>query len=116
MIGFERRKYIRHQVKVPCIVQFSSGAVFDGITSDIGFDGALLDTVSFDENTHQISQGEEGHLYLKYHVGEVDNTAKFHCEVVHVSENGIGITLNFEALPIKDKEKLQFIIGSYINT
>ena len=113
MTKVERRKFVRKTIRIPCVVQFSSGTTVYGNTSDLSLDGATVEFTSMSGTTQKkIAPGEIGLLTLKFKNGAVADAILAQCQVMHMLANGIGLSVRFAELSKRELDLLGRMIAS----
>ena len=112
MSNIERRKHVRKPVRLACVVQFSSGITLYGNTRDISLGGVNVESAPMaGPETRLPSPGESGLLTLKFKKDQVADAILVQCQVVHVTPNGIGLTVRLSELSKREQQTLGQIIA-----
>ena len=113
MSNIERRTHIRKTVRLGCVVQFSSGITIYGNTRDISLGGVNIDASPMSgPDSRQPAPGESGLLTLKFRRDGVTDAILVQCRVVHVSANGIGLSVRLSELSKREQQTLGQIVAS----
>lgn len=113
MAEIERRKHVRKNVRLSCVVQFSSGITIYGNTKDLSLSGVTIDSTSMSgPGKKNPEQGEGGLLTLKFKRHNIVDAILVQCQVAHVTANGIGLSVRLSELSKKDQELLGQIVAT----
>ncbi len=113
MSSIERRKHVRKPVRLACVIQFSSGITIYGNTKDVSLGGVNVESAPMsDPESRQPSPGESGLLTLKFKRDQVADAILVQCQVVHVTPNGIGLSVRLSELSKREQQTLGQIIAS----
>ena len=113
MTKIERRKFVRKALRMPCVVQFSSGTTIYGNTHNISLDGVTIESTSMSNPAQtQIAMGEVGLLTLKFKNGAKADAILTQCQVMHLLANGVGLSVRFSELSNKELDLLGQMIAS----
>jgi len=113
MKKIERRKFVRKAIRMSCVVQFSSGITINGNTRDISLDGVNIDSTSMSgQGKKNPEPGEGGLLTLKFKRRNFVDAILVQCRAIHVTPNGIGLSVRLSELSKKDQDILGQIIAT----
>jgi len=113
MPDIEHRKFIRKNIHMSCVVQFPSGTTFHGHSKDLSLEGVTIQLASMPTGPKKTTAiGESGLLVMRFINGKVDDAIRVHCQLVHMTANGMGLSINFYEL----NKKEQAILGQIIAT
>ena len=113
MSDLERRKYERKPINIPATVRFPTGITIDGNTRDISLKGAVVDapdqSILHEEG---LAPGELGFITIKIKLESEMNSIKAPCEVKHLKDNGVGLSIDFLGLTEQELDLLENLLAS----
>ena len=108
----EHRKFIQKDIHMSCVVQFPSGITFYGHSKGLSLEGVTIELASMTVCKVKVNIGESGLLIMHYLYGKVHDSIRVHCQVTHMSANGMGLSIRFYEL----NKHEQAILGQIIAT
>ena len=108
----EHRKFIQKDIHMSCVVQFPSGNTFYGHSKGLSLEGVTIELASMPSGKMGVTIGESGLLIMHYLNGKADDSIRVHCQVAHMTANGMGLSIRFFELSKKE----QAILGQIIAT
>ena len=113
MPEIEHRKFVRKRIHLTCVVQFPSGVTFHGHSKDLSLEGITIELASIPSGPKKsVAIGESGLLIMRFINGKIDDAIRVHCQVVHMTANGMGLSIHFYEL----NKYEQAILGQIIAT
>ena len=108
----EHRKFIQKDIHMSCVVQFPSGITFYGHSKNLSLEGVTIELASMPIGNVSVDIGEGGLLIMHYLYGKVHDSIRVHCQVTHMTANGMGLSIRFYEL----NKHEQVILGQIIAT
>ncbi|OUR65677.1 hypothetical protein A9Q79_01405 [Methylophaga sp. 42_25_T18] len=108
----EHRKFVRKDIHMSCVVQFPSGNTFYGHSKNLSLEGVTIDLASMPMGKVNAHIGESGLLIMHYLNDKADDSIRVHCQITHMTANGMGLSIRFYEL----NKKEQAILGQIIAT
>lgn len=110
--NIERRKFIRKRVRMSCALVMPSGMTFYGNTVDVSLEGICMESTAFSSGGGPVNSSDSGLLNIRFRVGNKEDSIKARCQIMHVTANGVGLTIRYAELNKKYQDKLGKIIAS----
>ena len=108
----EHRKFIQKDIHMSCVVQFPSGITFYGHSKNLSLEGVTIELASMPIGNVSVNIGEGGLLIMHYLNGKADDSIRVHCQVTHMTANGMGLSIRFYELNKQEQAILGQIIAS----
>jgi len=114
MTNIERKHYIHKNIHMSCVVQFpSSGNTFYGHTQELSLDAITVELSAMPYGNHvKVRLGEVGLLILHFVEGYHEDIIRMHCQVTHMTGNGMGLSIRFYDLTKKEQELIGQVVAS----
>ena len=101
----DRRHYVRKTAKLLCALDLYAGASFGGYTSNLSFDGAMMES-SLGPGMPGPKVGELGVFTLNFRNSKGSASLKMPCRVAHVMASSFGLQLMSSGLNKLQREQL----------